>query len=325
MISTKQLVTSSKSVPDEWIFEYYLGLNERLCGQNIKILSAFNSKDKVPSMFIYIDSTTGGYKFKDFSSGHQGKAINLVEKLFNINFNQARNKVVTDYEQFLVDNTYKKVHEFVIHDKYKVVDWQIRHWTNQDQAYWMKFKIGSKLLDFYNVSPLEFFTMEKTDIDGSISSVTFNNSYTYGYFREDGSIYKIYMPKNQEKKFIKVENYIQGFDQLRGQPNLVITSSLKDLMAFTKLGFKNIEAIAPDSENSMISEMMIEKFKKKYNFICVLFDNDEPGIAAMQKYTEKYGFPAILLPMAKDLSDSVKEYGIDSVRETLLPLLKQAS
>ena len=44
----------------------------------------------------------------------------------------------------------------------------------------------------------------------------------------------------------------------------------------------------------------------------------------MQKYTEKYGLPAILLPMAKDLSDSVKEYGIDSVRETLLPLLKQA-
>jgi DNA primase len=133
------------------------------------------------------------------------------------------------------------------------------------------------------------------------------------------------MPKNTDKKFIKVENYIQGTDQLRHDCKyLLITSSLKDLMAFNKLGISNIEAIAPDSENTMIGEKAIGELKPHYEKIIVLFDNDEPGIKAAQRYKDKYGFNTILLPMEKDLSDSVKEHGMDKVREILFPLLKQA-
>jgi DNA primase len=95
-------------------------------------------------------------------------------------------------------------------------------------------------------------------------------------------------------------------------------------MAFNKLGISNIEAIAPDSENTMIGEKVIGELKLKYNKIVVLFDNDEPGIKAAERYKDKYGFSYILLPMEKDLSDSVKEHGIDKVREVLFPLLKQA-
>ena len=324
MISTTKLITSSKSVPDEWIFEYYLNLNEKLCGQDVKILSAFNSSDKVPSMFIYVDAASNRYKFKDFSSGFQGKAINLVECLFNINFNQARNKIVSDYENYLKDNTYTPVQEFVVHDKYKVVDYEIRHWTTQDQKYWSEYSIGSKLLEYYNVAPLKYFTMERTEIDGKLSTIIFDKNYTYGYFKKDGTLYKIYSPKNLEKKFIKVQNYTQGVDQLTGKPFLVITSSLKDLMCFRRLGIKNIDCIAPDSENSMISELMIEKIKKKYHKTVVLFDNDTPGIEAAKKYKEKYDFEYIVFPVEKDLSDAVKAIGITAVKEQLLPYLKQA-
>ena len=48
------------------------------------------------------------------------------------------------------------------------------------------------------------------------------------------------------------------------------------------------------------------------------------GIKAAKRYKDKYGFNTILLPMEKDLSDSVKVHGIDKVREVLFPLLKQA-
>jgi hypothetical protein len=37
-----------------------------------------------------------------------------------------------------------------------------------------------------------------------------------------------------------------------------------------------------------------------------------------------YGFNYIILPMEKDLSDSVKLHGLDKVRDVLFPLLKQA-
>ena len=324
MILTKNLVSDLQDVPREWVFEYYLNLKEKLIGQDIKMLSAFNVKDKVPSMFIYYNG--GYYKFKDFSSGFQGDQIELVKCLFNYDTRfKAVNRILNDYQEYLKYNAAAERGPIQFHDKFKVTDFQMRHWNSQDSKFWMSFKISSTVLERYNVVPLEFFTMEKTAIDGTIVSYRFTRSYVYGYFREDGELYKIYMPKVPEKKFIKIQNYTQGMDQLQYDSKyLLIVSSLKDLMSFKKLGIGNIECIAPDSENTMIGEKVIGELKLKYNKIVVLFDNDEPGIKAAERYKDKYGFSYILLPMEKDLSDSVKEHGIDKVRENLLPLLKQA-
>ena len=324
MISTKNLITDLNQIPREWVFEYYLNLKEKLSGQDVKILSIFNARDKVPSMFIYYDVVSRSYKFKDFSSGNQGDSIELVKALFNMpTRGHATYKILEDYQIYIKNNTIAVVDIFY-HDKYKVVDYEMRHWTNFDQTYWMGYKIGSKMLDRYNVIPLSFFTMSKLDLDGAEISYTFRKNYVYGYFRNDGSLYKIYMPKNTDKKFIKVENYIQGTDQLiHDCKYLLITSSLKDLMAFNKLGISNIEAIAPDSENTMIGESIISKLKQSYTKIIVLFDNDGPGEKAAQRYKDKYDIDSIKLDMSKDLSDSVKDFGIEAVREKLFPLLKQ--
>ena len=326
MISTKNIISSLSDVPAEWPFEYYLQLKEKLTGQDIKILSAFNAKDKIPSMFIYMDSRNMIYKFKDFSSGYQGDNVQLVMLLFNLpERRHAAGKIINDYQEYVLNHNPQPKAEFRFHDKFKVVDYEMRHWTNQDSTFWTSFKIGSTLLSTYNVAPLAYFTMEKKEEDGSITSFTFNRPFLYGYFREDGELYKIYMPKNVNKKFIKVQNYVQGIDQLKYDCKyLIITSSLKDLLCFKKLGIGNVECIAPDSENTMIGESVINKLIPQYTKIIVLFDNDEPGIKAAQRYKEKYGFEYVVLDMSKDLSDSVKDYGIEAVRDKLLPLLKQA-
>jgi len=72
----------------------------------------------------------------------------------------------------------------------------------------------------------------------------------------------------------------------------------------------------------MIPENIMNSISSKYKQICLLFDNDEPGIKAAEKYKAKYGFNYIILPMEKDLSDSIKVHGIETVRKELLPLLK---
>ena len=308
MISTKKLISNINDVKREWIFEYYLNLEEKLTGQDIKMLSVFNVKDKVPSMFIYYDTTSSNYKFKDFSSGNQGDSIELVQKLFRLNTRgQSISKIINDYQDFILNNNIdvSKV-EFQHHDKYKVTDFQIRHWNNFDEKYWMDYKIGSNILNEYEVYPLEHFSMSKENLNGELKTIKFVRPFMYGYFRENGDLYKIYMPKNLDKKFIKVKNYIQGEDQLENNSKyLIITSSLKDLMVFKKLGIKNIEAIAPDSENTMITESKINEFKKLYNKIIVLFDFDVAGQTAAEKYKNKYNLDYILLPLEKDLSDSV--------------------
>jgi 5S rRNA maturation endonuclease (ribonuclease M5) len=323
MISTKNLISDLEEVPREWVFEYYLNLREKLTGQNIKMLSAFNVRDKVPSMFIYQDG--GKYKFKDFSSGFQGDQVELVRYLFNYDARfKATNRIITDYQEYLKHNAPAVRGPIQFHDKFKVVDFEMRHWNTLDQKYWTQFKIGSSILSQYNVVPLEFFTMSKTEIDDSVTSYRFSRPYVYGYFRNDGELYKIYMPKIPEKKFIKIQNYTQGMDQLQYDSKyLLIVSSLKDLLSFKKLGIGNIECIAPDSENTMIGESVINRLREKYSKIIVLFDNDEPGIKAAQRYQDKYNIPHVILDMSKDLSDSVRDHGIEAVRDKLLSLLKQ--
>lgn len=326
MLSTKNIIFDLQQVPKVWIFEYYLNLKEKLVGQDIKILSVFNAKDKIPSMCIYMDPVSNNYKFKDFSSGNSGDGIELVKCLFNLpGRGPATGKIINDYQEYLKYNNVANVPEITFHDKFKVTDFQIRHWNNFDQNYWSAFKISSARLSKFRVRALEHFTMEKTELDGSVTSFTFNKPFLYGYFRADGSLYKIYMPKNQEKKFIKVSNYIQGSEQLEyNQKYLIVTSSLKDLMCFDALQIGNTEAIAPDSENTMIGESSMEKLMKAYSKVIILFDNDDPGIKAAKRYQEKYGLNYIVLPLEKDLSDSVKKYGLDKVKEILFPLLKES-
>jgi hypothetical protein len=321
MISTTALITSITDVPREWAFEYYLDLKEKLTGQNVKMLSVFNSRDKVPSMYVYFDVSSGKYKFKDFSSGCQGSHIDLVKDMYGISANDAMAKIILDYEAYIKNNGKREDLKLKVYDRYKVVDYEIRHWTNLDEAYWTSYKIGSKLLEYYNVAPLEFFRMEKEE-NGETISHTFNRKYIYGYFRKDGSLYKIYMPKVTDKKFIKVENYIQGMDQLNSNhKTLVITSSLKDLMCFVRLGFHGVDVIAPDSENSLLTQIQMNKLEQRYKKIYVLFDNDVAGKNSMQKYEDLYGTKSILLDMSKDLSDSVRDFGLIKVKEALNPLL----
>lgn len=322
MISTKNLISTLKEVPTEWIFENYLNLSEQLNGQNIKIRSVFNPAEKTDSMFILFDSLKNVYYFKDHSSGIGGTGYKLVMSLFDIPFWKAKLKIIKDYNEYLLNNKYTPIKEFKVYNKYQVTDYEIRHWTNLDQNYWTMYKITSKMLEEYNVSPLSYYVMSKTE-DDKEKVIKIEGRNIYGYFKDDGTLYKIYQPKVKKKKFIKVKNYIQGSEQLKYDKEfLIICSSLKDLLAFNKLKIKNAECIAPDSENTLIPEVALQKITSYYKDVCVVFDNDEAGIKSMGRYQDKFNFKYVILDLEKDISDSVKKHGIDKTRNILFKLLK---
>jgi len=327
MLSTKSLISELGDIPREWVFEHYLQLNEKLCGQDVKLKSPFNSRDKNPSTYIYWAKSSGGYRFKDFSTGKTGDGVTLIKELLNLSTRgEAAFKIMTDYNQFILNNKEDySLREFKIQQKYKVTEFTKRPWSSLDAKFWTSFKIGSKLLEEYHVHPLFNYKMMK-EFGGELKElVVEGNHYLYGYFRTDGTLYKIYQPMVKEHKFIKVREYIQGTDQLTyDKKYLIITSSLKDLMAFKKLGYADTESVAPDSENVLIGTHVMDSYKLKYKSVCTLFDNDDAGIAAMIKYKEKYGVKGVHLTIEKDLSDAMKENSMIKIKEVLTPLLKKA-
>ena len=324
MLSTKNLVNDYKEVPVSWIFEYYGKLNQQLSGQDIKIRSLFSSKDRTPSMCIYMDKSKNQYKFKDFSTGIGGSAIDLVKELKHIDFRSASRLIVEDYNEFILHNNGGyDVAEFKEHAKYQVVDHLKRPWNTRDQYFWTQFNIGSRLLESHNVYPLENYCMCKVDEEGNTKELSITGSYIYGYFTNNGELYKIYQPKVRNKKFIKVQTHLQGLEQLQNHPVLIITSSLKDMMALKSLKL-SVDTVAPDSENTMIRKEIIDDFKKRYKKVLVMFDNDDAGIKAMAKYRDNYATSPVLLTTAKDVADAIKIAGPGYIKEKLVPLIDHA-
>jgi hypothetical protein len=92
-------------------------------------------------------------------------------------------------------------------------------------------------------------------------------------------------------------------------------------MCLKSFGY-NVETIAPDSENSILKPLIVNHLLQKYKRVVTLFDNDEAGMKAITKYNEVYGIDGNYLSLDKDLSDAVKNFGLQKTHEQLKPLLK---
>lgn len=324
MFSSKSFVNDVFSIPAHWIFETYLGLTEPLTGQRVRIHSIFNPADKNPSMFIYYNTDFQCYKYKCFSTGKSGSAIDLMMNIWKLSFAETAKRIEADYAAYL--KTGKRCDTKIIeHSPWKVTDYKIRSWTQSDADFWSPFNISSTILDTYCVRPLENYTMTKLLTDGiQTEEFTITGKNIYGYFNKEGVLYKIYQPLNRERKFIKICDYLQGHDQLVGHKHLVITSSLKDIMSVKSMPFIQLDLIAPDSENTIIDKKMIDHLKTKYNCIATMMDSDAAGIKSMKKYEDTYNIPSIYLPQEKDISDIVKVHGVQKALYYMAPVLHRA-
>ena len=321
MFNTKNIVLDERNIPSTWVFQYYLNLPEQLTGQNIKIKSIFNPNDKTPSFCIYVNETIMQYKFKDFSTGKNGNKVDLVKLMFNIEYPEASRKIVKDYNMFVKTNGVQKI-DFKPESKWVINYIKERSWTITDKKYWLSFRIGKTLLDAFNVKPIEYYTLVKENSE-KIENLRCGSKWCYGYFDKNGEVYKIYQPFSKKYKFYKAKSYLQGIDQLKyNKPYLVICSSLKDALCLKGMGY-NVEVLAPDSENTMIKPHIIEHLKKKYKKVITFFDNDHAGFEAIEKYKNLYGLHGCALSISKDISDSIKNYGLNEVHAILKPLLKQ--
>ena len=93
-------------------------------------------------------------------------------------------------------------------------------------------------------------------------------------------------------------------------------------MCLSSFGY-NLEVIAPNSENSVIKPYIIDNLQSKYKRVITLFDNDDAGLKAIDKYKSLYDINGCALTISKDISDAVKAHGFDVVHKHLKPLLKE--
>lgn len=311
----EELITTHnilKHIDEYDIYAYYLGA--------FNVDSIFSSpfrKDDNASFGIFIGDK-GNLVYNDYKLGG-GNVWTFVGYMENCDFFQVLGILNTRYNLgYRTGNRHKRNSKFnktpIIYNKTITpkqeiwIDIKLREWELYDKEYWSQFEISYSTLEFYNVFPISRFWLNNT-----VYNV---DQYAYAYYFED-RVFKIYQPYLITGKWftnIKNKEIYQGVNQLPDSGEILfITSSLKDIMVLYECGFS---AIAPHSEQQMLSEALFMHYSSKWDLMIVLYDNDDTGILRSDKMVEKYGIKSIILPESdtKDPSDFVKKYDLETLK-----------
>ncbi len=311
-------------VPVEWVYQHYLKIKHPLNGQLVKIRSFINS-DSTPSLCLF--PKNGIYRWKDFSSGEGGSHVDLVITIakncgLKLNYIQACRKIVEQYNAYIKEHGIFKPStvEAELTDYDLKADYEIVEWQDTDTMFWKdRFTLDEDDLCYFNVYPLKWYQLSKQYLTHTQTYKKVEDTNIYGYFTDQGDLYQIYQPYNDNMKFIKLMKYIQGLDQLElGVHKIVIIgASLKDIACCAKLNLP-IQFIAPPSESTFLSAEDIEFLKAEFEFVFTLFDNDAAGIRAMKRYKELYDIDYIYIPFEKDTAEIMENCGADVLKYELI-------
>lgn len=312
-------------IPNSWIYKYFCKqhkreINQPFDGRTIKIKS-FWTDEKTPSLCIYFDSKTETYKWKDFSSGRSGNAVELVKELEGKTYATAANHIMNRYREF----TYAghDIQEDTI-DTYmaNIVEVNVKEkdYDRSDLDFFGQWGIMIRGLNKYNVKPIYEVSVKR-----GYTVQKFENIFGFSFRKKDGTLYQVYQPNNKAVKYlcVNMDDYMIGQDQLEFKHKTCgIVSGLKDLLAIEGLEIES-EYVAPKSENSILSAKQIEFLKSKYKSIYTMFDNDAAGIKAMKLYKSLYGIPFIKTGLAKDIAEDRKAYDARELTRTYIQLINQ--
>jgi len=302
------------------IYSFYIGDQFKIG----KVMRSPLREDIHPSFGVYKSSIRGNLMWKDQATGKTGNVVQFVSEKFNISYNDALKKILSDIENVNISCTEKGRYIQESYSRVKtVISVQRKNFTDIDDQYWGQYYVSREILKKHNVYPIAAFWVN--DIVSSIFYTKEKPLYAYQVFDK----FQIYCPYGDKKNKFRTNTSIydiHGLEQLPKYGNLlIITKSKKDVLVLDKLGYT---AIAPCGENTPIPESIIQNLKERFDNIIILYDNDKAGMEGAKKLADTYNLTYVYIPIdynlmfkIKDISDYIKNFKITRTRELLKKLL----
>lgn len=306
------------------IFRYYCpnfkNLGEKFCSEL--------RKDTTPSVSIVLWNNR--LLYKDFGyPDHTFNCFSYVMYKYTIDFVECLKMISRDFNLGLdVSTGTSKARTYnydytTIPKKKSIIKIRKRDWEYKDIKYWENYGITKELLVSFAVYPITHFWIN----DARFRS----DSLSYAYRFDTG--YKIYQPYSTDSKWFSnvSKKTVQGYNQLpESGDTLFITSSLKDVMCLTAMGF---HAIALQSEMLFPEKELIDELKSRFLTILVLYDNDygkdvNPGQLMGNRISSGYGIRNVCIPErydSKDVSDLVSNHGLGYGKQFIRDTLNEQS
>lgn len=286
---------------------HYLGVTKVPFRMNSPLRS-----DKKPSFGLF--SPDGKrITYIDFSTKESGTLINLMQRIWKVEYHEALDKIYKDFHKFngksVINKSLHPPIDINKGNKNVSMECKTREWQKHDIEYWESYGVTLPWLKYANVYPIS----HKIVIKDGKKYVFGADKYAYAFveFKEGKTTLKIYQPYNtQGFKWSNKHDrsVISLWTKVPKEGDRVcICSSLKDaLCLWSNTG---IPSLAIQGEGYSISNTAIKELKRRFKSVYILLDRDEVGLADGIKLSETTGFKNIVLPDingAKDISDLYK-------------------
>lgn len=310
-----------KDIDHITLAEYYLDVKKIPC-----LINSPFRQDRKPSFGIF--AKDNGVFFKDFATGESGNIYSLLSLIWGLDKEETFKKI---YDDLVNKNNEKSIRlEKKTISVHKKTDCEInvktRDWEDHDFEYWKSYGISYEWLKFAEIYPVSLIFV-KTPTYNQIYKAD-KYSYAYVEHKENNTTVKVYQPFNKDGfkwRSGHDKSVISLWTKIPEKGNVVcICSSLKDaLCLWANTG---IPSLAVQGEAYDISDTAVKELKRRFKNVCILYDNDPPGIQDALKICKKTGFINIKLPDSiheKDISDYFKAINDkQTFRENLLFLFK---
>lgn len=290
--------------------------------------------DTKPSCHVYLDAKTGYYRYMDFgASEYSGDCFWFVATMFNLDMKKDFKLILSKIDKDLglcismADPGYKNDTRAVpfrkpqpsiqetaknavpgrsVTKKAKVTE---KDFCETELRYWAKYGIDNVTLCRFNVTS----AVRYSNVNDEGKPYSFTSSEREPMFAYHvGSNLKVYRPFSKPRFLYASSSgsdYIFGMEQLPTRGNIVfITGGEKDVMSLAAHGFN---AITFNSETAKVPTTILERLKRRFKHIVLLYDMDETGIKyskEVQMTNAELGLLRMELPLSgakdnKDVSD----------------------
>lgn len=299
-------------VSDENIFRHYCSnFGKR------RFKSEFRD-DKSPSCSFYYSFK---WYYKDFGSGELLDCFDYIMKKYCLSFSETLNKINNDFGLNLGGSSNSPKSSLQVNSSIKketvlsrtIINVKYRDFDRLDNIYWSQGYIKEELISKYYVFPIKWYEVIKSEYDFYVREPK-DLAYTQNFYKDELNIFrrKIYRPNSNIEKWTSniTPLVVPGIKHIDDYGDLlIITKSVKDLLVFVTLGYKN--TISVNNETSFMPLKVFNNLKSRFKTIVLFYDNDETGVLQATKISEKYNINKLFFfdTEAKDAFDTIKKYG----------------
>jgi len=299
-------------------------------------ISPLRLDDDQPSFSLFIPTKLGNVReeelwWRDFRDG-SGNVFKFVKIYADLHYGiklETKKEIVEFIDNQLELGIFKgekKQYErreldFAALRETKDILFKSRDFTPRDMLWWCERGSDKELLRRYDIRSIRHLLNDDFTIRKTISY--YDLAYAIVVY-DKVKVYRPEAPPDRKWRNTCPAEYIMGWEQLEGHKDIIITKSMKDILAFKS--FMNIDVIAPQSESSNISLEKLTYIKNNYRNIYVVFDYDDAGIIAAEKMEQEDFLirwvstkinPKTGRPDDKDMSDYITNHSYSAALDRM--------